>query len=196
MSVESARFEDVQRIDQTDALSAWFENTTRARCLLDREGQVIAVNAAARRFLAKGAGFSLRNGYVDGVTPELRAQWRAALARGEPAIVFVSSMQRIKRFAALEPVGGSGIVSAVFCASVRPDLTLLTPLARFYGLSSQHMRVLLELAYGRDVVQIARKLGVKVDTVRTHLKAIYAKLGIHSQTGVAAVLLRIAKLPV
>ncbi len=195
MGVESTRFEEAQHIDQADALGAWFENTARPRCLLDRQGRVIAVNAAARRFLAKGQGFSLRLGCVDGVTPELRAQWREALARSEPAIVFAVSMQRMKRFALLEPIGNSQIVSVVFCTGARPDLTLLTPLARHYGLSAQHTRVLFELAHGRDVEQIGRKLGVKVDTVRTHLKAIYAKLGIHSQSGLAAALLRVAKLP-
>lgn len=196
MGTETARIDIARPIDQADALSAWFENTARPRCLLDRHGRVIAVNASARLFLAKGIGFTLKHGSVDAVGPELRMQWRDALVRGEPAIVFAASMHRLKRFALLEPIEHSEIISVVFCTGARPDLMLLAPLARHYGLSAQHTRVLHELAHGRDVEQIARKLGVKVDTVRTHLKAIYAKLHIHSQTGLAAALLRVSKLPI
>ena len=188
-----------ERVETAYALSAWFESTSRARCLVDRKGRVLTINAAARRFLSTGVGFFLKNDVVDGATPEARARWREALALQGPSIVFAptaSPTRKAKRFALLEPVKGDDIIGVVFWAGARPDLSLLLPLARHYGFSAQHTRVAFELAHGRTVEQIARKLGVKVDTVRTHLKAIYEKAGIHSQPGVMAALLRFSKLPV
>jgi DNA-binding NarL/FixJ family response regulator len=48
-------------------------------------------------------------------------------------------------------------------------------------LSAREQEVLVQLADGQRVATIARRLHISPSTVRNHLKAMYRKLGVHSQ---------------
>ena len=52
-------------------------------------------------------------------------------------------------------------------------------------LSLQEQKVLLLLSQGFMYKQIAAELGISLNTVRKHLRSIYAKLGVHSRTDAA-----------
>ncbi|PNV64334.1 LuxR family transcriptional regulator, partial [Rubneribacter badeniensis] len=54
-------------------------------------------------------------------------------------------------------------------------------LARIHGLSDREFDVLELLAKGHTRVSVAKRLYVSENTVRVHVKNIYAKLGIHSK---------------
>ncbi len=54
-------------------------------------------------------------------------------------------------------------------------------LAEDAGLSAREREVLFPLAQGRDALYIAAKLGIGESTVRSHIKSIYRRLGIHSR---------------
>ncbi|HIY83401.1 MAG TPA: helix-turn-helix transcriptional regulator [Candidatus Rubneribacter avistercoris] len=49
------------------------------------------------------------------------------------------------------------------------------------GLSARETEVLALVLKGRDLPYIAEKLVVSKNTVRTHMRNIYAKLGVHSK---------------
>ena len=49
------------------------------------------------------------------------------------------------------------------------------------GLSAREAEVAALLASALDVPQIAARLGLSVETVRSHLKAVFAKANVHSQ---------------
>jgi DNA-binding CsgD family transcriptional regulator len=51
------------------------------------------------------------------------------------------------------------------------------------SLTPRELEVLALAAGGAGVPELAEKLALSPDTVRTHLKHIYAKLGVHSRTG-------------
>jgi len=51
-----------------------------------------------------------------------------------------------------------------------------------YGLSSREKEILGELSKGSSYKIIAEKVFISIDTVRTHIKNIYKKLQVHSQT--------------
>ncbi|EMR02775.1 response regulator [Cesiribacter andamanensis] len=51
-----------------------------------------------------------------------------------------------------------------------------------YGLTSREKEILTELSRGNSYKLIAAQLGISLDTVRTHIKNIYEKLHVHSQT--------------
>jgi DNA-binding CsgD family transcriptional regulator len=55
-------------------------------------------------------------------------------------------------------------------------------LQRRLGLTHMEARVTARLATGLSVKEIADALGIRVSTVRTHLKSAYAKTGCHGQT--------------
>ncbi|MGY2060460.1 response regulator transcription factor, partial [Nocardia gipuzkoensis] len=50
-------------------------------------------------------------------------------------------------------------------------------------LTATELTVLEQLPSGRTVQQIAEILGVSINTVKTHLRGIYAKLGASSRSG-------------
>ena len=54
-------------------------------------------------------------------------------------------------------------------------------LAAHIGLSAREMEVLEEFARGRSAVSIAERLFISPNTVKTHLRRIYEKAGIHSR---------------
>ncbi len=51
-----------------------------------------------------------------------------------------------------------------------------------YQLTAREREILAELSKGNSYKMIAAELGIKLDTVRTHIKNIYEKLHVHSQT--------------
>ena len=55
------------------------------------------------------------------------------------------------------------------------------PTALRTALTDAELTVLEQLPSGRTALQIAQDLGVSINTVKTHLRAIYAKLGANSR---------------
>ncbi len=55
-----------------------------------------------------------------------------------------------------------------------------------YGLTARENDVLTSLSKGNSYKLIAAEFGLSVDTVRTHIKSIYEKLHVHSQTEAVA----------
>lgn len=66
-------------------------------------------------------------------------------------------------------------------ARVENDELFAAPLQEECGLSDREMQVALLIAQGRSKVYIAEQLFITENTVRTHAKNAYAKLGVHSK---------------
>ena len=68
---------------------------------------------------------------------------------------------------------------------VRPVLDRVTKqceaIRLAFRLSDRETEVMEHIARGDTVARIAEKLGVSENTVRTHTKRVYTKLGIHSK---------------
>lgn len=60
--------------------------------------------------------------------------------------------------------------------------SMQTPQANSYNLSPREKEILGLLSKGESYKMIANRLGISLDTVRTHIKKIYDKLHVHSQT--------------
>lgn len=53
--------------------------------------------------------------------------------------------------------------------------------AKHYGLTARETEVMTLLAHGRDVAFIADELTLSKNTVRTHAKGVFSKMGVHSK---------------
>nr|WP_294438449.1 LuxR C-terminal-related transcriptional regulator [uncultured Slackia sp.] len=53
--------------------------------------------------------------------------------------------------------------------------------AKHYGLTARETEVMTLLAHGRDVAFIAEELTLSKNTVRTHTKGVFSKMGVHSK---------------
>lgn len=60
--------------------------------------------------------------------------------------------------------------------------TTAAPILNDYKLTSREKDILAELSKGNSYKMIASDLSISIDTVRTHIKKIYEKLQVHSQT--------------
>jgi DNA-binding NarL/FixJ family response regulator len=102
------------------------------------------------------------------------------LVKGDsPALL----QERIRSALAGEPLLSPAIARRVlhtFVGSAAPVSIEPAP-AAFGGLSPRELTVLEQVARGTTVAEVARALSVSENTVKTHLKSIYAKLGAHTR---------------
>lgn len=63
--------------------------------------------------------------------------------------------------------------------------------AELYGLSEAQLRLCRELCLGLDLIQIAKKLDISINTVRTHLHRTFDKTSVHSQHDLVRTLLSV-----
>ena len=62
-----------------------------------------------------------------------------------------------------------------------PHKDVVASLCDVYGLTAQEGRVLSLCSKGKNARSISEELGVSLNTIKSHMRVIYSKLGIHSQ---------------
>jgi DNA-binding CsgD family transcriptional regulator len=158
----------MRRQDQTSQLADWVGHG--ACVAVDREGRLLWVSKPAERFLLRSAGF------VRLPEPVARAcRVQSERKRVHSTVGFIDSAGRSAQADLIrcnDERAGTVIVS--FHADARET-------ARRHGLTSAEWRVLGVLAQGLSNPEIACRLHVSLETVRTHVKRVLAKLGLHSR---------------
>ncbi len=186
--------------------SAALDRMAMGVVILDCEGRVAHLNPAARRRLGPGCGVTLVADTLEWSLPAIDMQLRALrggkhVTAGEPRRL-ASEMLRVSREDGLPPLeilavslegldlaeGGAAI--ALFLSDA--DHAAETPasvLMRLYGLTASESRVAGEILRGSGIDEAATRLGLKRETVRTHLKHIFAKVGTTRQADLVRLLL-------
>jgi DNA-binding CsgD family transcriptional regulator/CRP-like cAMP-binding protein len=80
--------------------------------------------------------------------------------------------------------------AAIFISD--PDLAIPGPheiFRKLYGLTPTEARLSSALLQGKNVMQVARELHIKVNTVRSHLKSIFLKTGANRQSELVRILI-------
>ena len=85
----------------------------------------------------------------------------------------------IRQVIAGEPPMSPGIARMII-ASMHQTQT--TPTTNDYKLSARETEILSNLAKGKGIKLMATELSISIETVRTHIKNIYEKLQVHTQT--------------
>jgi DNA-binding CsgD family transcriptional regulator len=101
------------------------------------------------------------------------------------AVPFVSSRGANTQLPAVQP----GLM-LVRVSLPEGQAELLSFFRKRYALTSAETRVAVEVAEGCKPSEIAQRLGLSVHTVRSHLKRIFLKTGVHSQAGLVRALLQ------
>ena len=178
-----------------------FERAHQAMVVLDRSGYRLYSNDSANRILTSAAGISIRHGrfMFDSVTVqgEFERLVRLALTAQGAEIGSVPGEVLVPRPAGGPPYGLS--VLPVYRSSDRAllpdgagcmvlihDLAGLSPLpqrrlASAYGLTTAELRICESLYRTGSVETTAANLCLARNTVRSHLKSIYTKVGVGSQ---------------
>ena len=180
---------------------------------LDRRGQIVGRNDTARRFLGVKGGLSDRGGELGAATPEDNAKLQHLLSRAlprfggqgksgsmmvGPSSLLPSFAVHVKPSATREEGFRSRRVAALVMIVDALGPTRIDPrlVQSVLGLTPAEAEVAVLLAEGRTTRQIAAAKGRGYDTVRTHLKHIFAKLRVSRQFEVAQLVLSLARLPV
>lgn len=77
----------------------------------------------------------------------------------------------------------TGRAAALICIGdpAVPEQPATVAIGQMHGLSAGERRVLAGVAAGKSAVQVARELGIKYNTIKTHLRNLFAKTGTRSQ---------------
>ena len=172
--------------------------------LIEKCGHLLFANRQARSILAERDGLVLEHEAVRGVVPREAAQLRRAVAeaaRGESdagAVLFLSRaagrtplhlLISTLRPAPTLPSVPAG-VALLFISDVAEGCPIgEESLRRRHGLTLAETRVATRIARGECPAEIAPALGVRISTVRTHLKHIFVKTGTQRQSALVRRLL-------
>jgi DNA-binding CsgD family transcriptional regulator/PAS domain-containing protein len=195
---------DARQEEQRLALAA-LEGLAAGVLLLDGAGRALFANRAARELAAArdaimmdARGVHARHRLDDrafqlliGSAVAGGASGAVALSRASGSLPLVALVvPLIGTLAATAATAGlSSGAAAVFLTD--PERQAEPPAERLqalYGLTPTEARVALHLVRAGTIARAAHALGLAPETVRTHLKRIYGKTGVHHQSALARLL--------
>ena len=194
------------------SLAELLDNTHAGVIHLDRGGRVVEANDSARELLRSDDGLSDAGGTLHAAWPEDDTRLQALLARALPRLVGrgASGSMLLRRRSSLprlalhvKPVAHREVdyrtrrVAALVLladpvrrARVEPELV-----EAVLGLTPTQTEIAVLLAEGRTLREIAAATGREYNTVRAHLKQMFAKVGVSRQFEVAQAVLSLSSLP-
>lgn len=184
-----------------ESLSEMMNLLPLAFLLVGRNGHVEQQNSAARQMIAAGDGLLVgAGGYLVTVSPKSTAELRKALTEAEARAPAGSDVTAGRHLIIPRGLGRLPLIAVVFPVGSRDDdgddapavamlvkdpqsepLDNLTDFARAYRLTRAEARLFCQLRAGNGLLEAAASLGVTKNTVRTHMRNIYAKVGMHRQ---------------
>jgi len=192
---------------QSRAHEALWNSLACGIILLDGEGKVFWTNRTAATILARADGLCVRSGQLSvtssGENTELHQLIRAAVATSECRGTLAGGPLSVSRPSMARAL-------ALLVAPIRIDHTLMRQAAavvfvtdpgreseappellkQLYGLSAREAALARLIIQGIDLHQAADRLGVTMNTARTHLRLIFEKTDTHRQAELIRLLLR------
>lgn len=177
--------------------------------ILDRGAKVVFANAAAHSMASDGGPLRLRNAGVTTANTsygqKLERLVQAALRGMSVATMSVPHPQDGRLLTVLassirsrdiERLSGLGMRDPAVLLVVTDPLRALDIPAEWimdaYGLTRAEANVALVAASGASIPEIARKLSVSPNTVKTHLRRVFAKTGVSRQAELARLVASLA----
>lgn len=172
---------------------------------VDEDANVLSMNPAAAERLSTFDGLTISAGVLRAVRPSWDKQLRGAIARAAELRAYTQLHREVGRGQhAVLPVvlGENEMGGSVVCLVEVTDFSVWVTfddhemlrrklsLARaVYGLSDGQVALAHHIAEGRDLATAAEELGITVNTARTHLRRMFDKTGVRSQTALLRVIL-------
>jgi DNA-binding CsgD family transcriptional regulator len=165
--------------------------------LLGEGGRIEYANAAGRRALERRSLFRVQAGRLVAIAGD-RTDWSAALRSADPessysfthieksSVLFgtvrLSDPRRYVEYRAAWP--GADRLATIELRGEAEALSAFARLAVQYRFTPMEVEVLKSLALGNSPATIARHFQVRISTVRSHLRSLYQKTGLHRQADV------------
>lgn len=176
--------------------------------VLDDSGRILESNRIVREMLESGDGLKTVGGRLEAVYPgdnkRLYQALRSALQSAEqkqPTLAEALSISRpsgqVSLGLVVEPVpqhewaDGKGQPSVVVYVRDAVGKSMLsgTMTRQVFGFTPSESALAMELANGLSLEEAANSLGVRRNTARAHLRAIFSKTGVRRQTELVRIML-------
>jgi DNA-binding CsgD family transcriptional regulator len=164
--------------------------------VVDGERHAVRVNQSAREVFAGGDGLLLREGRLVAEVAESHRRLAALVGSachdsvgGAVVAVSRSGPKRPFNVFVVPLAVGSGL-AAVFISD--PDQTGAAAtelIARAYCVTESERKVVLALLDGKPPKRIASQLDLSLNTVKSHLRSVFLKLGVRRQVDLARIML-------
>jgi DNA-binding CsgD family transcriptional regulator len=170
----------------SNTLAHWMEADQRARVLVDNQLRTWWVSRAAESLLTEPSALLIRNGYLRTRDSRFDRHLRALTERTPDDLIIEcihderTGEQVVIVAQRLDPPLNHFIGLTLQRANGEFELRL-ADLSGAFGFTPTEARVAYHLLLGCTAEETAEKLRVSLETVRTHIKRAYAKLGVGSR---------------
>lgn len=170
------------------ALAHWIEVEGRARLLVDDALKVCWMNLSAETLLGSPNSLLIRNGHIRTRENRFDRQLRdlvdcASTQMSTCCLHDAKSGEHLVLTAVRLSAPLEGMVGLTVQRANENFPLRLADLHSAFGLTEAEGRVAYQLMCGRTAEKTSQELGVSLETVRTHIKRAYAKLGVSSREG-------------
>lgn len=167
-------------------LAQWAARFATPSLILGGDFRLLWSNPAADAMLAAGKDFQLSNGgfaCVDKIQNQAFRGFLEALGDGPEAWIFSrdETSHQMVRAEALRADDLPPAVALMIYAVDGADHFLWSDFHKVFGLTPAETVVVKRIVGGEAAETIAGELSVALDTVRTHVRRIYAKLGVSNR---------------
>lgn len=162
------------------ALANWMDGERRARLIVTRDMDVLWLNEAARMLRDDGEAFEVCDGRLTPRSPIIASLVTAARSEEAGCAVVPGEGGRHWVAWAREVCAPPGALIGLTLQRARSEI-------RFQALIENHLltpsegRIIEMLLAGVETGRIAQALDISIETLRTHLKHAYQKLGVRSR---------------
>lgn len=148
--------------------------------------ELIWLNQAGQTLIDAGADFTLAEGRVTCTDPGLRGEFRefVAAAGREPTVWIYGAgpdVRTLVRGEAISPSKTEQGVGLLFYAMAEEGGYIWADFGKTFGLTRSEVEIVKRVVGGDTAGVIATELSIALDTVRTHIRRSYGKLGVGSR---------------
>lgn len=172
--------EEAPPTSDSQALIQWVHQERRPRLIVKPDGEVVWTNAEARTLLTSGGPLAVEQGWLRGATQQITDRLQILLNSPSPAapcwlleedgvLVWAEHIAR--------PVPAT-VGLTIRHAGEELEVSALATARQLTPAESRIMGMMLS---GVEAGRIAEKLEISIETLRTHVKHLYTKLGVNSR---------------
>ena len=166
---------------------AWVARENKARLLVDGALRLEWANCAGHELIAKGDLLSVDASNVVTVRGELQFKIENAInSRAPESLILVDQHEDmaehvVVRIEMLQEEGGKSYFGLQILRHAPPSDRWLAALARQFQLTPKQSQILMQMIAGKSTEAAASVMDISVETVRTHVRDVYAKLNVGSR---------------
>lgn len=192
--MEFEKIEGVSPVEMLRIFQNWLDLVPLPHVILDKDHLVIWSNSAAREFFSSSEIVVMSRNMIIFADPDLQCKYELFfndVRVGQSVSAFSTSLHNesiVLRGRLIGEVSGHPVLGmSFFHSSLHIDSAADdSNFARIFGLTNGEARVVRGLSSGLNADQVSEKFNISLETVRTHIRRVYVKLGVSTREAMLA----------